>query len=241
MNDRFAAFDDARTRFRAEVARWSAELPGLRDAQERLRESLGHLDYVVETPLVYNEALDDVGEDARIRYVLVGDNPGKNEQRADRRRYLVGHSGRLAERIFRELLGADFRSEVLIVNKTPVHTAKTAELKPLLADSGVTGLREVFAESQRFMANLAYDLAEAFDAPIWICGYGELGTKGLFSEWSAALRKRAEGSGIEVWAFPHFSMNRFSIEIPPRFDPRLTPAENLAILGTEARRSRLGW
>jgi hypothetical protein len=242
MRTGYRAFAEAREAFRERVARWSSELPGLAKAQDELRRALGYVDYRIETPIVYNEALDEVGPGSDVRFVLVGDNPGKNEQRADRRRYLVGQSGKIAERVFRELLGVDFRSQVVIVNKTPIHTAKTAELRKLLALDGSAELRAVFEESQRFMAALACDVAAAFDVPIWICGYGELGPKAIFSAWSEALKDRVSGgTTLDVWAFPHFSMNRFSIEAPPRFDPALTALENLAIFGRRARRERLGW
>ena len=45
----------------------------------------------------------------------------------------VGQAGKLAARFFREELGLEFRREVLVVNKTPLHTPKTAELRKLLA------------------------------------------------------------------------------------------------------------
>ena len=129
----YAAVEAAREEFGGLVEAWSAQNPYLLEAEERLREKQGYGDYRVETPVVYNRALDDIEIDDEIKIILVADNPGKKEQLAANNRYLVGQSGKLAEGWFKRELGIDFRREVLILNKTPVHTPKTAELALLRA------------------------------------------------------------------------------------------------------------
>jgi len=68
--------------------------------------------YNIETPMVYNHSLDLIEEKDEIYLILVGDNPGKEEQKHSNQRYLVGHSGRVAEGFFKrhKELEIDFES-----------------------------------------------------------------------------------------------------------------------------------
>lgn len=90
--------------------------------------------YNLETSIVYNKAYDEVQKTDKISFIVIGDNPGKEEQLSSNQKYLVGQSGRIAEGFFRRNpeLSTDFRKNVLILNKTPVHTAKTVQLKYIL-------------------------------------------------------------------------------------------------------------
>ena len=94
--------------------------------------------YPFETTVVYNRSLDDVTKDDDIKLIVIGDNPGKDEQLAKNNRYLVGQAGKIAEGYFRRNpeLGIDFRRNVIILNKTPVHSAKTAQLKTIAKQGG---------------------------------------------------------------------------------------------------------
>ncbi|HRY54900.1 MAG TPA: hypothetical protein P5133_13400 [Spirochaetia bacterium] len=237
----YAALDAIRGEFRALVAAWSAAHPYLPALQEELRAELGYEDYRVETSIVYNRALDDISKADTIRFVLVGDNPGKNEQLARNNRYLVGQSGRLAEGWFSRELGIDFRREVLILNKTPVHTPKTAELRRLLALAGPRGsdrrgrLESLLAESQCAMAGLAFRAARALGATLWISGLGELRRGGLFEAYRDALADLLAAAprraGVPLWAFNHFSMNQFAIELKRKAEPGKPLAEELGRIG----------
>jgi hypothetical protein len=126
----FSAASDA---CREAVALVNKQLPALGSLQQKLADTRNGPSCTVETPVVYNEALDELGPGDDIQLILVADNPGRREQAAENRRYLVGPSGKIAERFFREepSLGIDFRKNVLILNKTPVHTPRTAELREL--------------------------------------------------------------------------------------------------------------
>jgi hypothetical protein len=247
----FATLEKTRTDFRRLVDGLSADLPFLESLQEKLRLEQGHEDYRVETPVVYNRALDDLQRRDRLDYVLVADNPGKKEQLAANNRYLVGQSGKLAEGFFESRIGVDFRRNVAILNKTPIHTPKTAELRRLLALAEARGpdqgrmLREAFEESQRAMANIARELHGATGTVLWISGLGELGPRGLFRPWAEALGAAYRGarpSLVErVWLFRHFSMNQFAIEVRKSADPAKPILEELGRIGTENRRRVLGW
>jgi hypothetical protein len=250
----YAALASIRDEFRSLVEEWTAEHAYLLQAQERLRKARGYDDYRVETPIVYNRALDELGPESRIRILLVADNPGKNEQLAINNRYLVGQSGKLAEGWMRRELGIDFRSEVAILNKTPVHTPKTAELAMLEKEAGIRGerLAALLAGSQAAMADLAWRLFEALRGAaedsggaagpwpvLWISGLGELKDGGIFEPYRDALSRRLararEDSAASTWAFNHFSMNQFSIELARKARKGESALEELARVGAENR------
>jgi hypothetical protein len=250
-SETYEALVGVRADFGAEVRRLNAALPGLPRLQDELRESLGYGDYRVETPVVYNRALDEIGPRDRLSYILVADNPGKKEQLAANNRYLVGQSGKLAEGFFRNRLGVDFRREVAILNKTPIHTPKTAEMRKLLAlaaardPEGGERLRAELVASQRAMAALAHRLHAASGAVLWISGYGELKARGLFSAYAEALAEAYEGAPRRlldrVWLFRHFSMNQFAIEVKEKADPGKPLLAELSRIGVENRKRVLGW
>ncbi|MFH2116100.1 MAG: hypothetical protein ABIJ86_16490 [Spirochaetota bacterium] len=126
----FERFVELRTSFRNQVDVWSHSLPGLREAQHSLAAETGDASHPLETPVVYNKALDDIGRDSHIAWIVVADNPGKNEQLACSNRYLVGRPGITTERFFARELGVNLRREVVIINKTPIQSPKTAGGEP---------------------------------------------------------------------------------------------------------------
>ena len=249
-----------RDEFRSYVESLSERSPWLGDLQEKLRLQSGYADYAIETPVVYNTALDELNVTAEPRFIILADNPGKNEQKASQRRYLVGQSGKLARGWFERELGLDFEASTLIINKTPIHTPKTAELAILrsLAREESTAIgREfdlLFEESQRVMARFAYKLHSGLGCVLWISGYGELKRKGLFAAWMDEMEKlyasAPQSLKSKVWVFRHFSMNQFSIEYS---GSRLTPdsrpiagdtekvMSRLGKIGTDNRQRLLGW
>jgi hypothetical protein len=245
----YAAIVTARESFKSLVDEWNRQNPYLREAEERLRARQGYADYRVETPIVYNRALDDIAEGDAIRIILVADNPGKNEQLAANNRYLVGQSGKIAEGWFRRELGIDFRREVVILNKTPVHTPKTAELGLLPRHAGIHADRAeaLVTGSQRAMAEIAWQLYtvlrdSADGAPwpvLWISGVGELKRGGIFEmyrdEMSRRFAKADEDSLGGAWAFNHFSMNQFAVELKRKARPGKPLVEELERIGRENR------
>jgi hypothetical protein len=233
----YAALRRLSAEFKERTEDWTARWPRLMAAQQSLARANGY-DYRVETPVVYNGALDAVADIDDVRVVIVADNPGLNEQRADKRAYLVGQSGRLAEGFFSRELGMDFRRDAVILNKTPVHTPRTKELSGLLP-----AFAPLLEESQRYMASLVLRTAAALGSDIWIFGYSELGKRGLFGIWSDAFRDLLGASGVEnsrVLVFRHFSMNQFSGDYKRNRRPGEAPMETLKRIGAEYRRSKLG-
>lgn len=243
------AFSALRGEFRSLVRGYAEGAVGLGAA---LRSIAADRDYPLETPVVYNSALDAVGEGDAPKLVLVADNPGMKEQLAANRRYLVGQSGKLAAAFFSgpgAALGVDFYRDVLLLNKTPVHTPRTVDLRGLPAE--FSGLIE---RSQADMARLAVGMAGALGVPLWIVGYSEMGPRGLFARYSAELRALRGELGAafpETLLFRHFSMNQFAVDFKRErarlAEERGVPAEAvgagaaLESLGAGYRRKYLGF
>lgn len=270
-HDQFTAFSAFRERFRAQVAAWSSDadlMNALASLQKEAAKADGVPDYPIETPIVYNTALDEISESDDIRIIVIGDNPGKSEQLATNRKYLVGQAGKIAEGFFRRNheLGIDFRKNAIILNKTPLHTAKTKELamfekhafkagsynKTASAFKAVNAAYDqsvaaLLDETQRFMARETAALQKALDTPqspcaIWLVGYAELKPRGLFTTYRDILadeyRARPESN---LYVYQHFSMNCFTTDLKKRADPALSLAENLRVIGCEHRKEIFGF
>jgi hypothetical protein len=244
----FAAFAAARDHYREEVRVLERKLPRLGKLQQELVDKRSGPAYPVETPVVYNGALDDVSLADDIRLVLVADNPGRREQAAENRRYLVGPSGKIAEGFFRNTpeLDIDFRNNVIILNKTPVHTPRTADLAEL-CHMGGPKLAELVAASQRTMAALLLEFQRALaPAPVWITGYSEMRRGGIFAAYTEALgqvysgrRNRALREALFIYR--HFSMNQFTINLRQEARPAETATETLLRIGRAYRERILDW
>lgn len=186
-------------------------------------------DYSFENAVVYNTALDEITRDSEIKKIVIGDNPGKSEQLNANQKYLVGQAGKIAQGFFEKNpeLKTDFRKNVIILNKTPVHSAKTNHLNFIQQklqnyDSQISTL---IKDSQIWMAKKTAALhkqlwhaasLENRDLPeLWLVGYAELKDKGIFIPYKEALVKEYENdlSWDSVFVYQHFSMNRFSIDL----------------------------
>lgn len=199
--------------------------------------------YPQETPIVYNHSLDEVQASDWIKLIIISDNPGKNEQLHKNQRYLVGQAGKVAEGFFRRNpeLAIDFRREVIILNKTPVHTAKTKELNYLLKHGGEQ-FRSLFEETQQWLASHTAALQGALGCPLWLIGYGELRKKSLFTAYADELQRQYGGKfDAPVFVFQHFSMNCFAIDFKKLSNEHKSTEENLRTIGLQHRKEVLGW
>lgn len=185
--------------------------------------------YPIENPVVYNTALDELTKDSEIKLIVIGDNPGKSEQLSINKKYLVGQAGKIATSFFKNNpeLNTDFRQHVIILNKTPVHSAKTKHLTQIekeLAESN-SPLKNIILESQIWMAKetaeLHKNLIEAAEKEngiqpeLWLVGYAELKKNGIFVPYRDTLKTQYDGTDFwnKVFVFQHFSMNRFTIDL----------------------------
>ena len=228
------AFCEFKEIFSAKVEEWKKSAPELTELQREAARAAKTPGYPFETSVVYNRDLDRVTEDDKINLIVIGDNPGKDEQLLKNNRYLVGQAGKIADGFFKRNpeLQTDFRKNVIILNKTPVHSAKTAQLKKIMKDGGEKICRLV-EESQLWMAEQTAKLhcalvegAESvqgaaggvFPVPeLWLVGYSELKPKHFFIPYRDRLKATYQAQNPEVWnkvyVFQHFSMNRFTIDL----------------------------
>ena len=128
--EQWKVFCDFKDDLKRKVAEWKAAAPELTALQREAARVTNTPEYPFETSVVYNRALDDLTPQDEIKLIVIGDNPGKDEQLEKNNRYLVGQAGKIAEGYFRRNpeLGVDFRKNVIILNKKPVHSDKTAQL-----------------------------------------------------------------------------------------------------------------
>jgi hypothetical protein len=226
-------FKKARECFRQAVDELAASLPELKKIQQKLVDSRSEVSYKIETPVVYNSALDDITIDDEIKLILVADNPGRREQAAENRRYLVGPSGKIAARFFlnNPKLGIDFYKNVIILNKTPIHTPRTVDLRKLFHT-------EALEESQRIMSGLLLEFHEALLCPVWIIGYSEMRKGGIFQVYTEELKNlylnRME-MYKQIYFYRHFSMNQFIIDLKKQAMPGETTDKSLRRIGTAYR------
>ena len=204
------AFCTFRADFKDKIAEWNEKLTKIKaenglsvaDLQKNAAEKDGVPPYPLQNAVVYNTALDDITAEDEIKLIVIGDNPGKDEQLSCNRKYLVGQAGKIAEGFFRKNpeLAIDFRKNVIILNKTPVHTAKTKELA-FLQKCGGNALKELILESQLWMAentaklHIKLNESAAEECGLWLVGYSELKGKGLFLPYRDALLKAYEHGG----------------------------------------------
>jgi hypothetical protein len=241
----WTAFSAVREQYRAKIENLRQSLPQLGALQQELVNRRAGSAYTVETPIVYNEALDEITSGADIKFILVADNPGRREQAAENRRYLVGPSGKLAEKFFREnpSLGIDFRKNTLILNKTPIHTPRTAELSELCRLGGEP-IAQAIAASQEDMACLLSAFHEILaPIPVWIIGYSQMRTGGIFETYTETIRsryKRRPKRTTELFLYRHFSMNQFTIDLGRQSLAGESAEEALLRIGTAYRKRVLG-
>jgi hypothetical protein len=240
--DSWNKFVKARERVRNEVQELSRSLPKLKSIQQKLIDDRKeNSSYKVDTPIVYNTALDDINANDEIKLILVGDNPGRREQAAENRRYLVGPSGKIAMKFFSDnpSLGIDFSKNVIILNKTPIHTPRTLELRQLVRLEGADSIARALEESQKTMASLLMEFQLALNAQVWIVGYSEMKKTGIFETYTEELKKlyaQKDRLYKELFLFRHFSMNQFTIDLKKQAIDGETVVKSLKRIGSAYRK-----
>lgn len=228
-------FSDFKETFKNKISEWNNNFPQLMELQKQAAEADNNPPYSFETPIVYNRDLDKITIDDDIRLIVIGDNPGKDEQLTKNNRYLVGQAGKIADGFFKRNpeLNIDFRKNVIILNKTPVHSARTSQLKHIIKAGGPS-VEALISESQIWMAQktaeLQINLSRLADSDkskpeLWMVGYSELREKHFFCEYRDNFKnnylEKVNGGQTpnfipewnSIFVFQHFSMNRFSIDL----------------------------
>jgi hypothetical protein len=243
-------FIKARDRFRIATEETGRSLPKLKSIQQKLADGRSgkNAAYVVETPVVYNGALEEITKGDDVKLILVADNPGRREQAAENRRYLIGQSGKIAENFFRRNpdVGIELRENALVLNKTPIHSPRTVELRELCrldAKTGGRSLAGVLEESQRTMASLLAEFHTALEVQVWIIGYSEMRKGGIFETYTEALKNLyadKDQMREQLFFFRHFSMNQFTVDLNRQALPGETISESLMRIGAAYRKRILG-
>ena len=154
----------------------------------------------------------------------------------------MGQAGKIAEGFFAKNpeLEIDFRKNVIILNKTPFHTAKTKELLLLAKEAGEK-VAKIIEESQEFMAKETANLARDLNLEIWLVGYSELKPKGIFPLYREVLKSAFEDfAKSKVYVYQHFSMNRFLVDLKECRDSSKSLKENLVLIGENHRKEIFG-
>ena len=118
-------------------------------------------------------------------------------------RYAVGASGKAGQNFMKnEGLAEDFDREVIVLNKSPIHTKVTAVLSKLKN-------REIQDETQRYMAKAIFTVHNIFECDLWILGISNL--KGIFGTFSKDLEKLYKNSALnkKMFLYYHFSQGQF--------------------------------
>jgi hypothetical protein len=238
-------FKKARECFRHLTDELDKTLPKLKKFQQKLADTRAeekNAAYQVETPVVYNTARDEITSSSEIKRILVADNPGRREQAAENRRYLVGPSGKIANKFFRDnpALGIDFLKNVIILNKTPIHTPRTNELRELCRIAA-GDFSVALEESQKKMAVLLLDFQIALEVPVWITGYSEMKKGGIFEAYTQSLKElylKRQEMYKQLFIFRHFSMNQFTIDLKQQALSGESVTKTLGRIG-EAYRKRI--
>jgi len=239
-NDSYNKFLKLKEQFRCITEELSGSLPRLKTLQQKLVNNRAEVSYKVETPVVYNSALDEITRDSEIRLIIVADNPGRREQAAENRRYLTGPSGKIADNFFRNnpALGIDFKKNVIILNKTPIHSPRTNELRELCRmEKGSGNIAAALEESQKKMAWLLVEFHKALMCPVWLTGYSEMRKGGIFETYTETLKNLYSKKEFykQLFIFRHFSMNQFTIDLKKQSLPDKSIEENLRRIGAMYR------
>ena len=194
--EQFEKFCSFRDEFRKQTALWNEEYNKV--LKERI-ESLSGCE--ITNSFIYNEKLDEINENDNIKYIWIQDNPGYNEMLQNR--YAVGASGKAGQNFMKnEGLAEDFDREVIVLNKSPIHTKVTAVLSKLKN-------REIQDETQRYMAKAIFTVHNIFECDLWILGISNL--KGIFGTFSKDLEKLYKNSALnkKMFLYYHFSQGQF--------------------------------
>ncbi len=205
------AFEQIKTDYKSACQNWNEDLSVKKAITDFISES--NRDYVVDNYVVFNRDIEKLYIE-NIKYIVVADNPGMEEQKEENSRYLIGKSGKIMRNFFAQHnLVSDFDKEVLVLNKTPIHTPSTGDLKEL------KGISSILYESQRFMARIIADIHYLSDSDLWLVGCSNLRKKGLFEAFYNEI-KEIYGSNLSftnkrkrLFCFKHFSYGNFSREI----------------------------
>ncbi|MBN1648729.1 MAG: hypothetical protein JW874_11915 [Spirochaetales bacterium] len=228
--------------FRHQVEQWDSEyrLSGL--------ACYNNTDYELVRTIVYNSQFDTIIP-SEIKLILVGDNPGMEEQKQNA--YLVGKSGKMAAGFFGSAYGYEFYRNVLILNKTPLHTKSTVQLAEIRKK-----YPDLVRNSQEYMARLIYSVASLLEVPVFITGFA--GCRDTNGKWLPAgrngqppavqtavwffreIRSLFAGRPDLLFLFKHFSYGNFSRDLQPLLKKGIPVQDAVRRIGSSYASELLG-
>ncbi len=231
-------YDDIIDDFEDHVAYWSNQYSEEIQAQYNSPQ----LDYThhVENAIVFNHDLRRNPDG--IKQVIVADNPGICEQLEER--YLIGDAGERACTFYATHLGMNFRHDAIILNKTPVHTLITNDLKHIELADGI-GLDIM----QQYMCDMALKLMKLLDCPLWIVGHSHFAKIfKIFADKIVSDTQYLPDRVNNIFVFKHFSRNWFLREYNREYNEEVKhtcsvvdPIEVLTRIGICNRINKLGF
>ncbi len=184
--------------------------------------------------IINNKQWKDIKTE-KIRLIIVGDNPGKEEKVQGN--YLIGSSGQQLRNFLRDELKIKVDTEVMYLNKTPIHTVSTNDLKNY-RDS------ELLNKTQKRMAEDIVAIHEALeginkDIQLWIIGKSQLKKGKIFESFSDSILSSYSTSGHEklfknLMVYSHFSYGNFYRELN-KLPQNMKTKEKLYKIGRENR------
>lgn len=196
----YLEFNKLRIEFYKLCSNFQKKYPSLKEEIQSFSEN-----HLVKNAIVYNKKLDDVKIENKIKYIFVTDNPGVKEQ--EQERYAVGSSGSASKNFFHsENLIKNFDMEVIVLNKTMIHTRITSELKK------IKNFDRLMEESQIYMARLLFYLQNLFSCKVFIFGTSNLRKSfKFFTKELKVLYKNEANLKKDLFLFYHFSQGQFKI------------------------------
>lgn len=176
-------------------------------------------------PFIWNSELDPYVENpallSRLRWIICSDNPGVEEAKSGRFLAPTGRSGKEARKAIAQA-GLNWDEQVIVLNKSIIHTPKTVDLKGLPA--------EAVRATEEALAQVILELLAQTEAKLWIVGFG--GCDASVPGWPhklagkerypascitpyfyAALRDGGARFKERIFISKHFSHGQFAIEM----------------------------
>ena len=119
------------------------------------------------------ELEDKIKNADKFKYIIVGDNPGKDEYKGKngRQGYFIGKTSYI--RNFMNKCAKE--NEIFYFNKTPFYTKETEKLEEFIKKN--KSFKDKFISSQKEMAELLVEIALKSDTEIWIVGHSHFDEK----------------------------------------------------------------
>ena len=189
-------FYKLKNNFKNQIKEWNDKY------NKELKEKIENIEgYDISNSFIYNEKLDELTKKDNIKYIWIQDNPGYNEMLQGK--YAVGSSGKVGQNFLINMnLVKNFDKEVIVLNKSPIHTKITSNLSKLKH-------KEIQNFTQIYMANFIYEVHKIFKCDLWILGISNLNT--IFKNFTENIQDLYKNDDLnkKIYLYYHFSQGQF--------------------------------